>query len=47
MGGKGEGFTGSSMKDIWTITREGGIGGGRWDGLGWWGGVGKKAENCT
>ena len=44
---KGEGFTGTIIKDIWTTTR----GRGRWGGLQWWGGVGdgwgKKAENCT
>ena len=47
MGEKGEGFTGTIIKDIWTTTR----GRGRWGGLQWWGGVGdgwgKKAENCT
>ena len=45
MGEKGEGFTGTIIKDIWTTTR----GRGRWGGLQWWGGVGdgwgKKAEN--
>ena len=42
MGEKGEGFTGTIIKDIWTITRGDRNGGGRWGGLGWWGGVGKK-----
>ena len=38
-GEKGEGFTGTTIKDICTITR--GVGtGGRW------GGVGGKAGNC-
>ena len=39
MGGKGEGFTGTIIKDIWTITGRGGNEEGRWGGLGWWGGV--------
>ena len=47
MGEKGEGFTGTIIKDTWTITRGGGNRGGRWGMLGWWGGVGVKAENCT
>ena len=43
-GGKGEGLTGTIIKDIWTITRGGwkqewGCGG-----LGWWGGVGGKGR---
>ena len=46
MGEKGEGFTGTIIKDIWTITR------GAWKhggGEGWGSGVGwgEKAENCT
>ena len=45
MGEKGESFTGTSIKDTWTTTREGGNRGGRWGGLGWRGGVGGKAEN--
>ena len=47
IGEKGEGFAGTILKDTWTITREGGNRGGSWGGLGCWGGVGKKAENCT
>ena len=44
---KGEGFTGTTTKDTWTITRgvETGEGGGKG-----WGGreeSGGKAENCT
>ena len=34
MGKKGEGFTGTIIKDTWTITRGGGNRGGRWGGLG-------------
>ena len=47
MGEKGEGFTGTIIKHIWTITREGGNGGGRWEGWGWVEWWGEKAENCT
>ena len=47
MGKKGEGFTGTIIKNTWTITRrvEMGKGGGEgWcDGQQW----GEKAENCT
>ena len=46
MVGKGEGFTGTIIKNIWTIIREGGNRGGRWGGLGWWGWWG-EAQNCT
>ena len=41
---KGEGFTGTIIKDTWTITRRGGNRGGGWGGLGWWGGVGGKGR---
>ena len=44
MGEKGEGFTGTTIKDTWTITRGDGNRGGRWGGLGWWGGVGGKGR---
>ena len=44
MGKKGKEFTGTIIKDTWTI-RGGGNRGRRWRGLGWWGGVGEKAEN--
>ena len=47
MGEKGEGFTGTIIKHIWTITREGGNGGGRREGWGWVEWWGEKAENCT
>ena len=47
MGEKGEGFTGTIIKDTWMITTGGVEMGGRWGGLGWWAGLGKKAENCT
>ena len=42
MGGKGEGFTGTIIKDMWTITRQGGNRGGRrrGGGEGWGGGEG-------
>ena len=44
MGGKGKGFTGTIIKDTWTITRGGGNGGGRRCRLGWWGGVGERQK---
>ena len=44
MGEKGEGFIGPTMKDTWTITRGVGSRGGRWGGLGWWGGVGGRQK---
>ena len=44
MGGEGEVFTGITIKDTWTITKEGGNMGGRWRGLGWWGGVEGKGR---
>ena len=44
MGEKGEGFTGTTIKITWTITRWGGNRGGRWGGLGCWGRMGGKAE---
>ena len=48
MGEKGEGFTGTIIKDTWTKSRgEGGGGGGRWVQLGWGGGMGEKAYNCN
>ena len=43
MGEKGEGFTGTIIEDIWTIT-VGWKWGGRQGGLGWWGGVGGKGR---
>ena len=43
MGEKGEGFTGTIIKDLWTITKGGRNGGGSQGGLRW----GEKAENCT
>ena len=43
MGEKGEGFTGTIIKDTWTITR-GGVETGEGGREGWGGG---KAENCT
>ena len=44
MGEKVKGFTGTIIKDTWTITREEcGNRGRRWGGLGWWGEVGDKA----
>ena len=47
MGEEGEGFTGTIIKDTWTITRQGRNRGRRWGGLGWWEGVGGKGDNCT
>ena len=32
---KGEGFSGTSMRDTWTKPKRGGIKGGRWEWLGW------------
>ena len=43
-GGKGEGFAGTIIKDTWTKTRRGGNRGGKWGGLGWWGGAGGKGR---
>ena len=43
MGEKGEGFTGTIIKDIWTITRRWGLKAEEGGGEGW----GEKAENCT
>ena len=45
MGEKSEGFTGTIIKDTWTITKGGGNRGGRWRWLGLWGGVGEKGKN--
>ena len=43
MGGKGEGFSGTSIKDTWTKPKGGGIEGRNWGWLGWgWGLVGEK-----
>ena len=44
MGEKGEKFTGTIIKDIRTITRGGRNEGGRWEGVGLWGGVGGKGR---
>ena len=44
MGRKGEAFTGTTIKDMWTIRREGGNRGRSWGGLRWWGGVGRKGR---
>ena len=43
MGEKGEEFTGTIIKDIWTITRRWGLKAEEGGGEGW----GEKAENCT
>ena len=40
MGDRGEGFTGTIIKDTWTITSGGGNRGRRWGGLGGWGRLG-------
>ena len=45
--GKGEGFSGTCMKDIWTKLKGSRIKGGKW---GWWGGEewwGVNRDNCT
>ena len=42
MGGKGEGFSGTSIKDTWTKPKGGRIKGGKWGWLGWWGVVEEK-----
>ena len=44
MGEKGERFTGTTVKDTWTITMGSGNSKGRWGRLGWWGGVGGKGR---
>ena len=44
MGEKGEGFTGTTIKDTWTVTRGGGNRGSRWGGLWWCGGVRGKGR---
>ena len=44
MGEKSEGFTGTIIKDTWTITKGGGNGGRRQGELGWWRGVGGKGR---
>ena len=41
---KGGGFTGTIIKDRWTITKGGENRGKRCRGLGWWEGVGKKQK---
>ena len=48
MGGKGGGFSGTTIKDTWTKPRGGGSNGGRRVWLGWggqWWGV--NADNCN
>ena len=47
MGEKGKGFTGTIIKDIWTITSGGGVETGEGGEEGWGGGerLGGKAEN--
>ena len=42
MGAKGEGFSGTSIKDTWTKSKRGRIKGGEWKWLRWWGAVGGK-----
>ena len=42
--GKGEGFSGTTIKDTWAKPRWGGIRGGRWGQLGWSRVVGVKME---
>ena len=44
MRGMGEGFTGTIIKDTWTITREGWKRGREVGRAGWWGGVGGKGR---
>ena len=44
MGGKGEGFTGTIIKDTWTITRGVRNRERRWGRLEWWGGEGGKGR---
>ena len=48
MGGRAEGFSGTTIKDTWTKPRWGGIREGRWGWLGHGGVVGEgNADNCT
>ena len=42
-GGKGKGFSGTTIKDTWTKPKQGRIKGGRWGWLGW----GQNGDNCT
>ena len=44
MGETGDGFIGTIVKDIWTITGGRENRGGRWGGQEWWGGVGEKGR---
>ena len=43
IGGKGEGFSGTSIKDTWTKPKGGRIKGRKWGWLGW----GQNGDNCT
>ena len=43
-GRKGEGFSGTTIKDTWIKLRGGGNRGGRWGWLGWGGLVGRKSR---
>ena len=43
IGEKGEGFSGTTIKDTWTKPRGGVSKGGRWGWLGW----GVNADNCN
>ena len=47
MGGKGEGFSGTTIKDTWTKPRGGGSKGGRWGWLGSGGMVGGRGMETT
>ena len=47
IGGKGEGFSGTTIGDTWTKTMAGRIDGGRWGWLGWEECCGKNRDNYT
>ena len=46
-GKKGEGFSGTSIKDTWTKAKGGRIEGGRWGWLGWGVWWGENGDNCV
>ena len=46
-GEKGEAFSGTTIKDMWTKPSWGGIRGGWWGWLGWGGVVGGQYRQCT
>ena len=43
---KGEGLSGTCIKDTWTKSKRGRIKGGEWGWLGLWGMVGENGDSC-